>query len=274
MSEHFLLFYRVSHPVGWNIANGGAHDARELLAPELVLHREFGEEVLVADDEQEILYSFDPGHATKEPGYQSAAIKAWALACHPRPNYTKYQRRDLPIKKWAKGPDRVQATVWGDTLLSSGFFLSITPKDNAIEVDRVAYIELPEQVKFLDGDVSPGVGRQIGRPIGLFECKRFLELLGATQESRRSGSFIPDILFFQGRMRFAGKGSLMLGDFEAVRNEYLDLIDPTKQQSSLRTNNMCPPGLCPITESLVRRYRNLCNDDKVAWVPVNGSAGE
>ena len=75
--DYFCLFYRDIFPVGWNIANGASDTLEEMLNPELIILREFGEELFIPDHERKLIYIFDPGEETAPPGFQSEALQAW-----------------------------------------------------------------------------------------------------------------------------------------------------------------------------------------------------
>ena len=61
---------------------------------------------------------------------------------------------------------KVSVSADGDSQDAEGLFLNITPSDNAIEVDRIAYTVLNGDYSFIDGEIVNGV--PLGRMVGLF----------------------------------------------------------------------------------------------------------
>lgn len=236
--KYVCLFYREVFPVGWNIANGSSDNYQELLYPERVMFREFGEELLIADERDQAFRCFNPGKDILYPGYQSAARIAWDKAL-PELSYRNYGCLSLSVD-WVRGPDSISVSVGNARHVTSGLFLNITPEDNAIEVDRVAYVRLPKGASVLDGEVTEN--KPVGRIVGLFEFSGFAKRL-------KNEKFIPDRFFFQGQEYTNGEL------FNAARNKFIELRHENPAENRrVAGENKGEPDLCPITRSLTRTY--------------------
>jgi len=244
-TRHLCLFYRETFPTGWNIANGASDNYPEILNPERVLLREFSEELLIVDEAERAFYCFRPGSEPVPLSYQTAAIKAWADRLG-RPEYESYAVKDLQVREWIKGEDSVKVTMGREECLSKNYFLSITPTDNAIEVDRVAYIDLDlcDHHKMLDGE-----GLSVGRIVGLFNEDHFVtDLLKAKSEEHK---FYPDVFYFEGE-RFNTPS------FEASVDEFRSRLRPRPKSGRADQREMLahPFGLCPVTRAVATHYAN------------------
>ena len=58
-TDYYCLFYRDSHPTGWNIANGGANTRHDVLHPDAIVERELREELIIVEPERKRWYVFD-----------------------------------------------------------------------------------------------------------------------------------------------------------------------------------------------------------------------
>jgi hypothetical protein len=254
--RYFALFYREVFPTGWNIANGGSDNYQEILYPERVLLREFSEELLIVDESQKTWYCFKPGQDRVPLGYQKAAIRTWASLLR-RPEYENYHVVEMPVdrKKGWEGPDTVQVRMKQEESESTGCFLSITPGDNAIEVDRVTHIELkltPDH-KLFDGEVTEGL--LVGRIIGLFDCERLLtdvqqrKCFLSKLKKHPHKQFRPDFLFFNGEKRLGSRLVETVGDYRAR-------LQPRRQPvaKAQATERKYPFRLCPITRAVITRF--------------------
>ncbi len=230
----FLLFFRVGAPSGWNIANGGASDARELADPVITLKREFGEEVFLLDEKSKTIYAFDPGSSTRQPGYQSEAINVW----RNRLRLGNLTLASLESVTFETAPDSITSIVFGDECKQNDVYVNITLEDSAIEVDRVAKILCDNDAVFLDGDVSDQ--RKIGRIIGLFPVE-------ALNDPQADEMYFPSIMFLDGRRYPVADNPEE--KFQEVLRRYDTLVR--------ETGGGVPTGLearlCPITIELLRR---------------------
>ena len=164
-TDYFCLFYRDIYPIGWNIANGGSDTLEELLDPQRIIFREFGEELIVSDHKKRLLYAYEPGMEDTSYGLQNEGLEAWKIR-FKNLGLDQYRKLSLPVK-WIEGPDIVSATVGRRRHTSRGYFLNINPEDNGIEVDRVALINLKDNININDGEITRGV--LCNRLVGLFQ---------------------------------------------------------------------------------------------------------
>jgi hypothetical protein len=242
VDEYFCLFYRDIFPIGWNIANGASDNVEEMLDPERILLREFGEELLIRDDQSHIVYTFDPGRDKDPSDSPSKARKAWE---REHPTMISYKTLSVPMT-WISGHDRVRVVTMDDSRVSRNYFLNIVPDDNAIEVDRVALINVKGKVSFFDGEQSRGV--VLNRAVGLFNVKRF-----QTDRYLMGHDFIPDKVFFEGK---PGNPT----DLENVIRQQIDklmrLKSPfrTKEDRKKWLQSAKKWDLCPISRIMIKRY--------------------
>ncbi len=169
--EYFCLFYRAIFPVGWNIANGASNNIKDIRNPERIVRREFSEEFIIADhsivsnndqDKKEpVLYVYDTNNPETMSGTQELAIKLWKdrLQKYSLENYT---RASIPVK-WIEGEDSLKIKYIEENLKHDDLFVNITPDDNAIEIDKIALINLTGDFSFYDGERHPGASAK-GRP--------------------------------------------------------------------------------------------------------------
>ncbi|MBI5819837.1 MAG: adenylate/guanylate cyclase domain-containing protein [Verrucomicrobia bacterium] len=236
--EYVCLFYRDVYPVGWNIANGASDSYVELYDPERIIHREFGEELIVADHAARTLFFYSRGVESIGPGYQEETVVALDKQ-YPDFGFDRYNLVCLPVT-WMEGPDSVKVRIGKGQKVSSGFFLSVTPQDSAIEVDRAACINLHDNCSLLDGEM--GHGKLVGRLVGLFRMDHMVDQLSAHE-------FMPDVYFcdaqpgapsdFKERVR---KSVRAIQRFR--RTDQKEQYDKTKHKFDL----------CPITRALLSRY--------------------
>jgi hypothetical protein len=243
--DYFWLFYRDIFPIGWNIANGASDTTVELLDPNRVVFREFGEEVIVADFHKMHLFTFEPEDNTTPLGFLKGALAAWSEKLGV--DLLEFQRRPIPLK-WVDGPDAVDANVEGRRRETKGYFLSITPEDNAIEVDRIAFINLGQDVALLDGEHRNG--KLLNQVIGLFEVDKMRDI------SRTE--FIPDVVFFDGKEWPYGKNEAAArrGELAGVIAKYLGSSTLVRTEQDGRDYEAVgiKYDLCPIARSIITRF--------------------
>jgi hypothetical protein len=252
--KYICLFYREVFPAGWNIANGASDNHLEILEPERTISREFGEELLVACESRQTLYTFNLGKKVSYPGYQTAAIAAWDTR-FPERGYRNYQRTGLDVC-WVDGPDTVRVSMEGTQHTASGVFLNLTTHDNAIEIDRVVYVNLPSGASLLDGEIAEGTNDiPVGRIVGLFEFDGFKSRLNR-------GHLIPDKFFFEGRECDGGSA-----EFHRVRTSFIEqrhAKGPRAELQRILAANKGMPHLCPIANSMVALYSQCLKRNIVA----------
>ncbi len=242
VDEYFCLFYRDIFPIGWNIANGASDNVQEMLDPERILLREFGEELLIRDDRSHIVYTFDPGR-DKDPGDSpSKARKAWE---NEHPTIASYKTLTVPMT-WITGTDRVRVRIVDGSTVSQGYFLNVVPEDNAIEVDRVALVNVKGHVSFFDGEQSRGV--VLNRAVGLFNVKRF-----GAEKNLMAHEFMPDKVFFEGK---PGKPADLMGVVKKQMKRLMHLKSPFRNEDDRKKwlNSTRKWDLCPITRIMIGRY--------------------
>ena len=242
--DYFLLFYRDIFPIGWNIANGASDDEEEWVDPGRIIHREFAEEVLFADPTEKLLYVYEPSANTHRFGFHRDALSAWKPH---RPELSAYRPVPMPFK-WIDGPDSVRVQYGREVHEHSGFFLSVTPDDHGIEVDRFVLIRLPGDTRLYSGEIADG--RPFNHIVGLFDVSR-LQPLYAGHE------FVPDIFFFNGERHDGSELPTILPDYlKHVRAE------PSPGYSRLRREDQIVHyeeskvrfDFCPISRAVIGRY--------------------
>ena len=242
--DYFLLFYRDIFPVGWNIANGASDDEEEWVDPDRIIHREFAEEVLIADPTEKLLYVYDPPADSHRFGFHRDALSAWMPH---RPELATYRPVPMPFK-WIDGPDSVRVEYGNEVHETSGYFLSVTPDDHGIEVDRFVFIRAPGDTRLYSGEISDG--RPLNHIVGLFDVSRLKPL--------RSGHEIkPDIFFFNGE-RYDGSR------LPEILPHYLKHVgaEPPPGLSRLRREDQIRYyeeltvrfDFCPISRAIIERY--------------------
>jgi hypothetical protein len=243
--DYFWLFYRDIFPIGWNIANGASDNTDEMLDPNRIVLREFGEEAIAVDWKKRHTYAHRPEDETVPLGFQKGALDAWSRKLKRKLN--RFPRLPLPLT-WVDGPDSVDVTVGDRTRSTDGYFLNITPEDNAIELDRIAFINLGKGVALLDGEHRNG--KLLNEVIGLFEVEKMRDL------SRKE--FLPDVVFFDGREQ-----KLKKKDPAGRRKELAGVIgrylkSPTLERSDDERRAYAAAkvtyDLCPITRAIVHRF--------------------
>jgi class 3 adenylate cyclase len=236
--RYACLFYRDVFPIGWNIANGASDSYAELYFPNRIIKREFGEEFVVADHDNGILKFYEPGPENISPGYQTAVITALASEFKAF-DYSKYGRRHL-APDVIDGPDKVTVSVDEDAQNSDRIFLSITPSDNAIEVDQVVHLTLDSGDCIIDGEIIDGI--PLDRIVGLFR----LENLSRHLNGR---NFKPDLFFVGGQP--GNPEAFQEALQKSVRN-----IQQHRRRDQTEFYHICSEkyDLCPVTRALLTRF--------------------
>jgi hypothetical protein len=238
-TRYVCLFYRDVFPVGWNIANGASDSYTEMYFPDRIIRREFGEEFVVADHHNRILKFYEPGPENISPGYQTAIVAALDNEFKAF-NYAKYECQKLAAELLRGGPDMVSVSADGDSHDAGDLFLSITPTDNAIEVDRIAYITLDGDYSFIDGEIVNGV--PLGRMVGLFRLEDLKDQI-------KGETFKPDLFFAEGQL---GKPDA----FETSLQKSVRNIQRYRRRDQREAYQACEHKytLCPITRALLSRF--------------------
>ena len=242
--DYYCLFYRGVHPVGWNLANGGAESAAELLDPLATIERELREELIIVEPEAGNRYVFDWSEGRRVDHPEFAVARAiWQKTFHDR-DFDDLRELTLPLK-WLSGQDCVRIRFADrEPVEVRGCFLNINAEDYGIEIDRVAKMSVGPRAVFCDGEVVRG--KLLNRPVGLFRVHR---LHAAMAGGKRE--FYPDRIFWNGQDRSHD-------GIETVVQESMDDVDRRRVFSSdVRADYVAAAAkfaLCPVTDILIRRY--------------------
>lgn len=190
--SYYCLFFRETDPIGWNIANGASDNVEELLDPIRIIKRELREELIFIEPRAGKDFVVDPPDLMplKRPEYRIAR-ELWQKR-YPSFKFGEFQEVPLTVS-WKDGPDFLSVRLGEDEPRTySDIFLNVNATDFGIEIDKIAHIELPDDVLILDGEVHDN--NLLGRPIGLFETHRLED-----QVREQASEFLPDRLFYAGR---------------------------------------------------------------------------
>lgn len=254
--DYYCLFYRDVKPVGWNIANGASDTIEELLDPAITIERELCEELVVIDRDNKINYVFSwgSGETIDRPEFE-AARKLWGPFLANK-SILDFDRQMLPVK-WQLGPDSMRIRFGHEApQVWSGGYLNINALDFGIEVDRIAYFNLPKEAVLLDGEINDN--RLINRPIGLFEVNRLKD-----SYINDNNCFTPDLLFFSGTRHKPEKLERLIRDEfqpwllqKGIRGEdYL----PTYEETEIKFD------LCPVTRRIILRHQPDRTPDSIVF---------
>jgi class 3 adenylate cyclase len=245
--DFFCLFYRDKFPIGWNIANGASDTLEELLYPERVIEREFGEELFIVTPgprDEPLIRAYRPKIPDLTIGFQKDAIKMWAARCrghgYHSSNFAHFSAEEI---EWIYGPDKITVQLGDEIAHTDKVFVSITPFDNAIEVDRIARIRLKHgfsDFHCLDGELSANKKTNVARMVGLFDVGD-VERRFAKKGQKR---FKPTVCFYDGNV---------IDDIDScLQNRRKELgTEAIGPQNDDRVGRW---DLCPITHEVIRRY--------------------
>ena len=263
--EYYCLFYREIFPIGWNIANGGCDSREELMYPLKTVERELKEELIIIDSENSRYYTLtsDDGDLLLQPEHRIARDLIQEFFQDRIISLDDLEVCEVPIK-WIDGPDSLRVSTKrgpkskeSDDHLTSGCFLNINAADFGIEIDRVAWIRLPDTAILVDGEILDSEEvpyRLVNAPIGLFDVERFNREFGELAESeRRNGGieeeFIPDFFFRSGRRYDCG---------EDIRHEVEKFVETLWDEDTVEREHFRREKekfkLCPVTRSIVSRF--------------------
>ncbi len=248
--DYYCLFHRATHPVGWNIANGGAESAIELLDPQSTIERELREELIIIDPSAGNRYVFDwsEGRRSDHPEF-AAARKLWQKQFGER-NFEGLCELALPLK-WLHGKDRVVIGFDGqEPVVLDGCLLNINSEDFGIEIDRIAKMAVGPGAVFCDGEIKRG--KLLNRVVGLFKVHRLNAALAAGK-----GEFYPDRIFWNGLDRSND-------DLRDVVNEsWVGAAGRQIYSSDDGETAVLKFGLCPVTDTLIRRYLRMDDSNSI-----------
>ena len=239
-TDYFCFFYRSVFPAGWNIANGGSNTFDDLLHPFKIVNREFLEELFFFDHVNKLHYCLDTNPDKYSSGTYKESYRLWKEKL-ANPDLDNYEKLPLPIK-WIDGPDKINIYSNNKTCSTEGVFVNITPGDNAIEIDRMALINMKNDIVLFDGEVDKIL---INRIIGLFSVDNVLKTLD-------NKTFVPDLIFYNGGKHESSKMNFLLESSYFPSHNEAGIR--TRQQDSYFRSLTDKLDLCPITRSLVEKY--------------------
>ena len=257
--DYYCFFYRDIHPIGWNIANGGANNVNDLLYPASIIERELREELIIIEPGRGRRYVFDwhDARLRDHPDF-ALADKLW-MEQFRRRNFPEFSEIPLPLK-WVPAPDMGVANdnllnydsllvkYGNDPPIHTGYgLLNITGEDFGIEFDRIAKLSVGPDAIFCDGEI---INRKLlNQVIGLFEVYKFNEAYNNGELEFKT----PDLIYWNGENR-TGES---LGK---VIEEYLDyrrINEKEIESSGIKKNDELTYSLCPVTHNLIHRFLQI-----------------
>jgi len=268
-TDYYCLFYRDTHPTGWNIANGAANTRHDLLHPDLIVERELREEMIIVEPKRRRWYVFD-WHDARLRDHSDFAVAHALWAEHfRRQGFSEMQDVPVPLK-WFIPPDAELPGVEHDAMriqcgddapIYTGLgFLNINAEDFGIEFDRIAKLSVGPEAVFCDGELRRD-GKLLNRVVGLFAVKRLQQLIG-DGENR----FFPDRMFWDGVERTGDDPKKVVGQFLKRRNCSWAQQKENMRKSAAPDPPRDPFDLCPVTRTIVGRHRQL-RDAELARMP-------
>lgn len=268
--DYYCLFYRDIHPIGWNIANGGANDLHDLLHPASIIERELREELIVVEPLRGRRYIFDWHDARLRDHPDFALANRLWMERFRNMNFPEFKEIPLPLK-WVpafdsdiegemnRKYDSVVVEFGNNPPVHTGYgLLNITGEDFSIEFDRIAKLAVGSDAIFCDGELIDG--QLLNQVVGLFEVQKFnTEFLSGSKE------FFPDRFFWNGRNRTGD-------DINKVIEEYLHSRKKRKGfsgKSEIHKGSKLGFDLCPITRSLIDRFLQIENQQQKQSEPYD-----
>jgi hypothetical protein len=255
--DHYCLFYRDAHPIGWNIANGGAESVGELLDPAAIIERELREELIIIEPDSGDRYVFEwsEGRRADHPDF-SVARRIWEEMFRER-EFAALRELALPLK-WLPGPD--SALIRFDNRPPAEIrncLLNVNAEDFGIEIDRVAKMSIGPRAVLCDGEVVRG--HLLNRLVGLFRVERFNAAMASGGKE-----YYPDRLFWSGREHFPD-------DLIRLVIQYLDDVERLGIRAagarSEWESTISRFAMCPVAETVIKRYLRSEHDGKELHSP-------
>ena len=260
--DYFCLFFRDAHPMGWNIANGGANNLSDLLHPDSIIERELREELIIAEPEpthgRRYVFDWHDAHLRDHPDF-ALADRLW-VDHFRRQNLNIKEEVPLPLK-WIPSVDEEKLdggisaydAVWvsykDQPPIHTGHgFVNINAEDFGIEFDRIAKLAVGPEAVFCDGEIRDG--QLLNRVVGLFSTDR----VQASLEDPRA-EFMPDRLFWGGVERTGD-------DIKKVVELYLNRVEIQRisRRPASSVDRTIRFELCPVTRNIIRRYLRQIKD--------------
>lgn len=241
--DYYCMFYREIHPIGWNIANGGAESVSELLNPFATIERELREELIIFDLDKKFQYIFNwsEGRRMDHPDF-AIANRVWR-EIFKKENIEELSELPLPLK-WLSGNDCVKINYDGHIVEFNDCIVNVNAEDFGIEVDRVAKLSVSEGAVFCDGELING--KLLNQIVGLFDVEKVnSQLLIGKYE------FIPDLYFWSGKNRTGDEFPKVVDDFfNYLGREGLKDVNVRQnwEQAPVKFD------LCPVSKNIIRRY--------------------
>jgi hypothetical protein len=260
-TDYYCLFYRDSHPTGWNIANGGANTRHDLLHPDLIVERELREELIIVEPEpkQGRWYVFD-WHDARLRDHPDFALAHDLWEEHfRRQGFREFMDVPLPLK-WSLPPDAdleernhdaIRISYGSEPSVVTGQgFLNLNADDFGIEFDRIAKLSVGPKAVFCDGELR---GRKLlNRVVGLFAVNRVQDLLAKGEHH-----FLPDRIFWDGEDRTGDDPVVVIEAFLQRRGSSWAQLEETLRKDAAPNPPGDPLDLCPVTRTIVGRHRRL-----------------
>src|ERR1039458_7926803 len=260
--DYYCLFYRDSHPTGWNIANGGANTRHDLMHPDLIVERELREELVIVEPERRQWYVFDWHDARLRDHPDFAMAHALWAEHFRRQGFSDLEDVPLPLK-WSLPPDAelpaveqrnhdaVRIHCGNEPPIYTGQgFLNINAEDFAIEFDRIAKISVGSEAVFCDGELRGS--RLLNRVVGLFEVDRVQKMVAGG-----AGHFQPDRIFWDGVDRTDDDPKEVIETFLVRRGSSWAQLEESFRKNAAPNPPSDPFDLCPATRTIVKRHRQL-----------------
>lgn len=275
--NYYCLFFRDSHPTGWNIANGGAGNRHDLLHPDAIIERELREELIVVEPEPGYWHVFDwhDAHIRDHPDFATAR-ELWTAKFRRR-GFAEFENVALPLK-WSLPPEAARQPVeqrdhdamrirFGakSPIYTGQGFLNINAEDFGIEFDRVAKLSVGPEAVFCDGEIRPN--GLLNRVVGLFEVGRVHDQYG--QDDRH---YIPDRLYWDGENRTGEDTERVIQEFleqPSRGSSWRQLLDNLAINSS-GDQPSDPLDLCPATRTIIGRFKKIQDDQQDIQAPRRG----
>ncbi len=268
--EFFCMNYRPIHPIGWNIANGGADGLDELLHPEKTIERELREELIIVNRDQGRRYLFqgDAGKSIDHPDF-TTAWKLWEKKFQDQ-GHPSLKSEELPMK-WIYGPDSVAITFQGiEQPMVDDCFINITTEDSGIEVDRIAKIKIPDGSVICFGEIYQN--ELVPAVMGLFEVQR---MMASLEDEQNTEVFIPDIAFYDAK-RYDIEDLCALEQLihRSMEESQVSISRSEKEAyHELQQRDCSTLDLCPISRRIIKRCRGLSIETETVSVAPPPSSG-
>lgn len=261
--DYYCLFYRDAHPVGWNIANGGANHLHDLLSPAAIIERELREELIVIEPENRRRYIFEwHGARLRDHPDFALAQTLWGEVLRRR-GYGELTPIILPLK-WVPPTEEDETTTAADwdaihveygeeTYYTGRGVISVTAEDFGIEFDRVAKLRVGPNAIFCDGEVQ--CRRLLDRVVGLFDVARTYHAAASGQRE-----FVPDYMYWNGLDRTGEEPAAVIKQrmIARARNRH------GGEESSVGDSALPSFDLCPVTRNVILRFGQLASQPGLA----------